>query len=203
MKRLLALTFWMAAALVPVSGWGAATYAMKVTPSMPKGSAGEKLATSQPTNTKLSPCSSSTQVDAVTFTLAYNAGSGPDLLDVYMLFFNPGADGIFDPHYYIVSKTALSTGGLALVPRYTLSEVNPATDMYLAKEANPGSSVTETLLSSFITVDGVPAGTWQLVGIMGDRATINFDNPSTWAAWDVATVMLRKPWPGSSNSYCQ
>lgn len=203
MKNWIGFCLMLAVAMVPASGWAAATYAMKVTPSMPKGSAGEKLLSTQPTNTKLSPCSSSAQVDAVTFSLAYNAGSGTDLLDVYMFFFNPNADGVYNPQYYVVSKASISGGGLALVPRYTLTELTPATDMYMAKESNTGGAITESLLSSFITIDGVPAGTWQLVGIVADRATIDFDNPSTWSAWDVATVILRKPWPGAANSVCQ
>lgn len=181
----------------------AATYAMKVTPSMPKGSAGEKLLATQPVNTKLTPCSSTTQVDAVTFSLAYNAGSGTDLHDVYMFFYNPGADGIYEPKYYVVSRASISGGGMALVARYVLNEINALTDIYLPKESNPGIAVTEPLFSSFISVDGVPSGTWQLVGIIGDRSTINFDNPSTWNAWDVATVMLRKPWPGNTTNYCE
>jgi hypothetical protein len=203
MKRWLAYLLALMLAIAPLAGWAAATYTMKITPSMPKGSAGEKLLTTQPTSTKLSPCNSSALVDAVSFALAYNAGSGSDLLDVYMFFFDPNADGVYSPKYYVVSKASISGGGLALVSRYTLEELTPATDMYMAKESNPGGAITESLLSSFISVDGVPSGTWQLIGIVADRATLDFDNPNTWLAWDVATVMLRKPWPGSSNTFCQ
>jgi hypothetical protein len=186
----------------PLSAGAAATYIMKVTPSMPKGSAGEKPLATQPVNTRFSPCNSAL-VDAVTFSLAYNAGSGSDLLDVYMIFFNPNGDGFFSPRFYVVSKSALTTGGFALVPRNSLTDLDAQSDIYLPKEANPGVAITETLFGSFVSIDGVPAGTWQLVGIVADRSTIDFDDPGTWAAWDAATVILRKPWIGSANSVCQ
>lgn len=181
----------------------ATTYAMKVTASLPTGSAGGKLLSTQPVSTKLSPCNNSALVDAISFLLEYNAGSGTDLLDVYVFFFNPNADGVNTSKYYFASKASIASGGLALVARNKLSDLNPATDIYHAKENNTGASIKESLLSAYITVDGVPSGTWQLVGIVGDRSTIDFDNPSTWSAWDVATVVLRKPWPGSSNTVCQ
>jgi len=199
------LAFFAMSLAFPFSGGAADTYSMKVTPTMPKGSAGEKLASTQPSSTKLSPCDNNPlypTVDAVTFTLAYNAGSSTRL-DVYMLFYNPNGDGISSPRYYVVSRSAISSGGLALVPRNTLSDLVASVDIYLSREASLGVAVTETLLGSFVSVDGVPAGTWQLVGIVADRATVDFDDPGTWAAWDVATVILRKPWVGSANSVCQ
>lgn len=202
MKKYFIYGLMVVASAFPLSVGAVATYVMKVTPSMPKGSAGEKLLTTQPANTKLSPCNSAL-VDAVTFSLAYNAGSASDKLDVYVFFFNPNGDGIFSPRFYIVSKSALTTGGFALVPRSALTDLDAMSDIYLPKEANPGVAITETLFGSFVSIDGVPAGTWQLVGIVADRTTVNFDDPSTWAAWDVATVILRKPWIGSNNSVCE
>jgi hypothetical protein len=201
----MALAFFTVAFAFPVAGSAADIYSMKITPSMPKGSAGEKLAITQPTNTKLSPCDNNPPyptVDAVSFLLAYNAGSSTKL-DVYMFFYNLNGDGISSPRYYVVSRSAISNGGLALVPRNTLADLNAITDIYLPKEANLGVAVSENLLGSFISVDGVPAGTWQLVGIVADRAGVDFDDPGTWAAWDVATVVLRKPWRGLKNTVCQ
>lgn len=177
-------------------------YSMKIVPSMPIGSAGATSVTTQPANTPYSPCSSSSAVDAVTFTLNYNAGSGSTLLDVYMLLFNPNGDGITVPKFFVVSKSTLISGGVALSARANVSNLSPS-DMYLARTSNPGGAITETLLGSFIPVDGVPTGTWQVIGIIADHNTINFDDPSTWAAWDVATVVLRKPWTGNSNAVCQ
>lgn len=194
------LAVWIAVA--PLAAWSAATYTMKVTPSMPKGSAGEKLLATQPTNTKLSPCSAAL-VDAVSFALAYNAGSAPDIRDVYMFFFNPNGDGVTTPKYYVVSRSSISNGGLALVARFNLADLKPATDLYLAAEANPGAAVTESLLSSFISIDGITVGTWQLIGIVADRASVNFDLPDTWLAWDVATIVVSKPWKGTASTTCK
>lgn len=189
-------------AILPAAAWSATAYTMKITATMPKGSAGEKPLATQPSNTKFSPCSA-TLVDAASFALAYNAGSLADVMDVYMFFFNPNADGVTMPKYYAVSRTSISSGGLALVARNTLADLDRTKDVYLAKEANPGAAVAESLLGSFVSVDGITAGTWQLVGIVADRTSVNFDSPGTWLAWDVATVVLGKPWMGTTNTVCQ
>lgn len=181
----------------------ATTYAMKITVSLPKGSAGATLATTQPASTKFSPCNNAGLIDAVTFTLAYNAGSvTADLKDVYIILYTPNGTNTTLPTFQVATRYASSTSGVSFVKRWSLSEINPATDIYLPRDKNVGGAVTETLVASSLALDGVPVGTWQLVGIIADRDTVDLDDPSTWDAWDVGTIVLRKPWLGSTNSTC-
>jgi hypothetical protein len=37
---------------------------------------------------------------------------------------------------------------------------------------------------------------------MADGAVVNFDDPATWDAWDVATFVPGKPWVGAANMIC-
>jgi hypothetical protein len=164
---------------------------MKVAVSMPSGTAGAALATTQPSNTKLSPCVSG-KVDAVTLTLTYNADSPADK-DVYFFLFDPNADGIITPKFYMIQKGSLISP-IAVTPRNTASTIVAATDMYLPVASNPGGSITETLLGGSILLVGVPTGTWQLVGIVADHTTVDFNDPTTWSAWDAGTFMIGLPW---------
>ncbi|MBW7657733.1 hypothetical protein K1I42_10600, partial [Hydrogenophilus thermoluteolus] len=65
---------------------------------------------------------------------------------------------------------------------------------YLPKEINPSGKVSETLVGSFLPLDGVPQGLWQIVGIVADRNKIDFTDTSTWDAWDVGTIVIGRPW---------
>lgn len=174
------------------------TYSMKVVPSMPKSSAGEKPAATLPTNTKISPCNDAAKLDGVTFTATYNAGTPADK-DVYFILYNPDSAS----KYYSILKPKMTTTTLVNV-RADLAALTAAklTDIYLAKASNPGVTQTETILGSFIPVDGVDTGTWQLIGIIADSAAIDFDDITTWTAWDVATVIFNKPWKGATVATC-
>ncbi|MBU0592627.1 MAG: hypothetical protein KKH74_02710 [Gammaproteobacteria bacterium] len=203
MKRL-GLFLVIASTLLFQSGvsWSA-TYTMKITISMPKGSAGEKPASTQPASTKFSPCNNDGIIDAVTFTMAYNAGTTvADLKDVYIILYTPNGTNTTLPTYQIATRYSGNTSGVSFVQRWNLADFNPATDIYLPSEKNVGGAISETLVASSLALEGVPVGTWQLVGIIADRLTMDLDDPSTWEAWDVGTVVLRKPWVGNKNSAC-
>lgn len=178
----------------------AATYSYKITTAvtMPKGSAGEKLATSQPTNTKLTPCTAG-KLDAITFTVTYDAGKlVADLKDVYVMLRTPTGS------FITIKRSALGTGPV-LAARADAAALTAAaaTDIYVTVAENLGSgSVTETLLGGYVTVDSVPTGTWQLIGIVADSTAVNFDDPTTWSAWDVATFVLSQPWTGTATPNC-
>jgi len=143
--------------------------------------------------------------DAVTITLAYNAGSTTaDFRDVYLFFYNPSAAGYnSDPRVFVVSKTNLASGGPALDPRADIQDVVAGADAYLPAAKNLGGAKTETLFGDYILLDGAADGTWQIVGIIADSAKINCDDPSTWDAWDVASLILGKPWTGSPYTLCK
>lgn len=174
------------------------TYAMKIVPTMPKGSSGEKPASTYPTNTKISLCNDAAKLDAVTFTLTYNAGTTADK-DVYIILYNPEVAS----KYYSILKPKLTTTTLVNV-RASLAALTAAkaTDIYLPMASNPGGAQTETLLGNFIPLDGIPTGTWQLIGIVADSTTVDFDDITTWSAWDVATIILNKPWTGATVATC-
>ncbi len=179
----------------PTRGAGAtATYSMKVAISMPAGTAGAKPTVLQPSNTKFSPCVTG-KVDAATFTLTYNAGSPADK-DVYLLIFEPAADGVTTPKFCAMKKGTLTTP-VGFIPRLTASAIVAATDIYLEMADNPGGTITETFLGGSILLDGVRTGTWQIIGIVADSTTVNFNDPTTWTAWDSATIMVGMPWTGT------
>lgn len=202
---------WVAAAIVMVSGGlvsdafaqaaGASSYkySMKIVPTFPKGSAAEKLAATQPSNTKFTPCDAA-KIDAVTFTMTYDAGNPakPETMrDVYVLIFTPN-DGNGILQYQVGIRQPLSSGWLAFEPIESINDLTThKTDMiYLPRELNPSGKVTENLVMANLGLDGVPKGTWQIVGIIADRTspTLDFGNSATWEAWDVATVVLGQPW---------
>jgi len=171
---------------------------IKVAASFPKGSAGEKVAKSLPVTTKITPCEP-LKHDAATFTVTYDAKQGEKLLDVYVLFYNPGGENQF----YSLSKTNLASG--VTVDAYPdVASLTAGADPYVPAGLNFSSgSVTESLFGSFIIVDGLDTGTWQLIGILADpNNAIDFDNPGTWVAWDVQTVMFGMPWKGASFATC-
>jgi hypothetical protein len=192
-------------ALLLLPAWSATTgYSMKIVVSKPKGSAGEKLAATLPSATAYTPCNATETLDALTFKLTYAAGSSAeDFRDVYLLFLDPAANLITSAPFYMIAVRPLADGGAILVPRFALDEIDPDDDMYLAAEDNLGNTVTENLISSALLVDGVPLGTWQLVGIIADRNTVDFGDASTWDAWDVATVVLGQPWTSDAKLTCQ
>ncbi len=193
------------AALGTNSASAAYSYKMTVAIAMPKGSAGASLATTQPTSTKFTPCTAG-KPDAVTFTVSYDAGkvAGTDLKDVYVILRSPSSVFYPDGILYTLTKNTLG-GGITFTGRANAAALTAAkaTDIYLKVADNPGvGSITDTLLASFISVDGVVTGTWQLIGIIADSATVNFDDPNTWAAWDIATVVFSQPWTGATVRQC-
>lgn len=203
---------WVAAAIVMVSGGlvsdafaqaaGASSYkySMKIVPTFPKGSAAEKLTATQPSNTKFTPCDPS-KVDAVTFTMTYDAGNptkAGTMHDVYVLIFTPNGGSNNVTQYQVGVRQPLNAGWLAFEPIDSIDELttNKATMMYLPRSLNPSGKVTENLVMANLGLDGVPKGTWQIVGIIADStsSTLDFGDSNTWDAWDVATVVVGQPW---------
>lgn len=78
-----------------------------------------------------------------------------------------------------------------------------AANIYLAAADNLGQGAqTDTLFGGYINLESIATGTWQLVAIIANATTVDFDDPSTWAAWDVMTLMVGKPWAGTSKTTC-
>ena len=197
----------LCSALLLASGQAsAAAYAYKISvaASIPKGFAGEKPSAQQPSNTKFTPCSAA-KIDAVTFTVTYDAGKiSTDKKDVYLILYNPDVNstlGINQGPFFTVRKYPLGNNQV-LTPYLTVTEMNDKTgttaakdDIYVKASENPGSgAIAEPVFGGSIILDGVTSGTWQMVGIIADNLTIDFNDPTTWAAWDVATIVVGKPW---------
>lgn len=196
LHRFLAICFLLASNVWVAPAWGY-SYAMKVTISIPKGAAAEKLSKNYPSNTKFTQCDP-TKVDAVTIKLDYDAGDPKDFLtmrDVYLLLFTPNEE-VGDR--FQVGYRSTSSGGVQSFFRSvaTVDELNRNARewIYLPKELNPSGAVSENLVGSFLPLDGVPQGLWQVVGIIADRTKVDFTDPTTWEAWDVGTIVIGRPW---------
>lgn len=200
-------------ALASVVSFGAvsidamAAYTMKVAVSFPKGSAGEKPLAKYPATTKTSPCDNAAQpsFNAATFTVTYDASNSKKVVDrdVYLILTNP--EGISLPKYFVLKKNNLGSN-FTFTTHNDIREVSKTSDIYVPRSENLSTSgaQTESLLGGSISLQSVNSGVWQLVGIVadGNDSKVDFDDPRTWDAWDVATLVLRKPWNGNSNKLC-
>ncbi len=189
----------LAGALVAVPAQ-AADYVYKVTTTLtaPKGSAGEKLATNQPTGTKTSPCSDAKQ-DQVTIAVTYDAGkTTTEKRDLFLILHSP-TGGLFPIKKYTLGASPTISG-----PFTTTTLVGSvAANIYLPAADNLGQGAqTDTLFGGYINLESIATGTWQLVAIIANATTVDFDDPTTWAAWDVMTLLIGKPWTGSSKTTC-
>lgn len=196
--RFLALVHTLAGLWVGLAGSAYGAYSMKVTITAPKGSTGEKPAAKYPVATRTIPCDGP-GFDAIAMTATYDATNASKVVDrdVYLMLYNPEGIGGDSAKYLVMSKQNIGSSFL-LLKRPGLSDLSPA-EVFIPRSENlsTAGAFTETLLGSAISVQGAEAGVWQLVGIVADKTKISFDNPATWDAWDVATVILRKPWKGA------
>lgn len=175
----------------------AVDYAYKVTMTLtsPKGSAGEKLATSQPTSTKLAPCSDA-KPDQVTITVTYDAGKTTlEKRDLFLLLHSP-TDGL-----YALKKGPPPTISGPFTSTTLVGSVSA--NIYLPAADNLGQGAqTDTVMAGYINLETIATGTWQVVAIIANSTTVDFDDPATWAAWDVTTLLVGKPWVGTAKTVC-
>lgn len=181
------------------SSW-AADYAYKVTMTLvaPKGSAAEKLATNRPSTTKMSPCID-TLPDQVNVTITYDAGkTALERRDLYVILNSP--TGTLHP----IKKYTLGSSPVIRGPFTPSTLVGSVEDnIYLRSVDNLGQGAqTETLFGGYISLESVETGTWQVVSILANSSTVDFEDPATWSAWDVATLIVGKPWAGITKTSC-
>lgn len=177
-------------------------YSVSVTVAAPKGSAAETAAKNKtlPAGIKFSTCDASA-LDQFAFTLKYDAGkpsvgtAASTLQNVYLVFHQDA--GVYYP---LVRQPLVTTGAFFKVYN-SPSNILP-TDAYTATSDNLGGSQTEVVLGGNLTVQGLSSGVWMITAIVAPAATVNFDDPKTWSAWDTVPFMLRKPWRGMLNSSC-
>jgi hypothetical protein len=181
----------LAIGLLAPSAW-AADYAYKVTMTItaPKGSAGETLVTSRPTSTKISPCSDA-KPDQITITTL-------EKRDLFIILHSP-TGGLFALKKYTLGSSPTISG--PFTPSTLVGSV--AANVYLPAADNLGQGAqTDPLFGGYINLESIATGTWQLVGIIANSTTVDFDDPTTWSAWDATTLMVGKPWAGTSKTVC-
>ncbi len=177
-------------------------YSVSMTVAAPKGSAAETASKNKtlPTGIKFSTCDAAA-LDQFAFTLKYDAGKPTvgtalsTLQNVYVIFHRDA--GQFFP---LVRQPLNTTGAFFKV--YPASGSILATDTYTATADNLGGVQTEVILGGNLTVHGLDSGVWLITAIVAPAATVNFDDPTTWSAWDTTPFMLRKPWKGIINNSC-
>lgn len=189
----------LSSCLLAPTTW-AAGYAYKVTMTMvaPKGSAGEKLATNQPSSTKTTPCSDTLQ-DQVTITVTYDAGkTALEKRDLFIILHSP--TGTLYPIKKYVLGSSPSLQGPYTPSTLVGSDVN---NIYTTATDNLGRGAqTETLFGGYVSLRSIPTGTWQVVAILANSSTVDFGDPVTWAAWDTMTLIVGKPWTGDTKASC-
>ena len=180
-------------------------YSVVLSVAAPKGSASETALKDKtlPTATRFSPCTAAAGLDALAFTIKYDAGkpatttpvAASTLKDVYLVFHK---DGNYFP---LVRQPLTQTGAYFKV--YT----NPASilggDAYTLQANNLGGLQTEVLLGGNLSMQGLDSGVWLVSAIIADAGAVNFDDPATWAAWDTLAFVLRKPWKGATETSCE
>ena len=161
-------------------------------------------------------------LDQLAFTIKYDAGKETaDLQNVYVIFSHPDTGLTAGAKPYLVLKrdeltadvkflgyantTEMMAGNSSAIPPLEKAANAP----YTSKARNLGYAQTEVILGGNIPLDALPpatglsSGLWLVTAIIGDGATIDFDKPSTWSAWDSKPFMLRKPWKGTAEAVCE
>lgn len=182
---------------MPSMAWA---YSVKVEVTMPKNSAGEKLTANMPASTKLSPCRDATKVDAITIKVTYDANNAKKVVDrdLYVILYNPEND----PKYLLAINPVVFPGKGAFIAYGSMQDMDTfeVHDLlpYLPRERNFLGVNSFELFPGGVPIDNVLVGTWQFVAILADRISprFSFDDPTSWDAWDVGTVMFGQPWVG-------
>ncbi len=178
----------------------AADYAYKVTMTLlaPKGSAAEKVPSNKPSATKMTPCID-TLPDQVNLNITYDAGkTALERRDLYVILHSP--TGTLHP----IKKFTLGSSPVIRGPFTPSTLIGSVEDnIYLRSVDNLGQgSQTETLFGGYISLESVETGTWQVVSILANSTNVDFEDPTTWSAWDVATLVVGRPWAATTKNTC-
>ena len=141
----------------------------------------------------------------VTATNELDSRTGGFKYDMYVFIVNPSANGSTHDtngwQYYALHRRLDGQGvdthaRLGVSDLQTNSFVDANEDAYLIKEQFIDATVTETIFGGPFRFDtfSLPQGLWQAVVILADRSTVDFQSPSTWAAWETAPFILGTPW---------
>ena len=150
-------------------------------------------------------------LDQLAFTIKFDAGkTAAEMRNVYVIFSHPdtGLTAGAEP-YLALSVFRDKLTNSALFKAYPKAADIKATDTYAAATTNLGYAQTETILGGNIPLEGLSPGLWLVTAIIGGSSisnttatAVNFDDPSTWDAWDSKPFMLGKPWKGTTAPTC-
>ncbi|NUN60944.1 MAG: hypothetical protein HUU13_07550 [Burkholderiaceae bacterium] len=181
-------------------------YSVALTVASPTGSSAAAAAKVKtlPLGLKFSPCEATT-LDQFAFTIKFDAGklgtttpATPETRqNAYLIFHKDGTA------YFPLVRQPLTNSSNAFFKAYTSPADIAKTDAYTAAANNLGGLQTEVILGGNLTVQGLDSGVWLITAIIAPEDTVNFNDPSTWSAWDTTAFMLRKPWRGPTASICQ
>jgi len=219
-KPLLGAVALAAATLTSTGAFAAYAYNAQISITAPKGSTAEAAAKdkTKPTGVKLSTCAAKItsvtpniqNLDALTFTVKYDAGKDPaEIGDVYLVLENlagtPSAPAF---RYVVVSRnTGLTTGassGLILATYASAAALYVGTDApFLAAADNLGAGATsEVLFGGSLNLTGLDKGLWAMHLVIAKPGKTNTGNaalgatsfslghPETWAASDTVVFAL-------------
>lgn len=129
--------------------------------------------------------------------------------DLYFFIVNPAAPGVVpavlpaitNSQFFAFRKGFVNTGGSVTLKENSSTlapAVGPATpnDVYLLSEEFSTSAIKESIMGGDLSFDAytLPQGTWLAVAILAERTLLNFQDPSTFIAWDVVPFVLGTPW---------
>lgn len=176
-------------------------YSVSLSIAAPAGSSAAAATADKtlPVATKFTPCDA-TKLDQFAFTIKYDAGKvAADLQNVYLIFHKPE---LATNGYFPLVRRSITSAAPFFTVYNTAAQILPA-DTYVAATANVGGAQTEVVLGGNLPLEGMDAGLWMVTAIIAPGTSVNFDDPSTWKAWDSIGFLLRKPWRGASNTTCQ
>ncbi|GAB1386176.1 hypothetical protein MASR1M59_13240 [Melaminivora sp.] len=171
-------------------------YAATVSVAVPKNSAADAASKDKtlPTSIKFSPCNAGR--DQLLFTVKYDAGKdSASLQNTYLIFHR-------DNSFFPLVRQGLNNVIAPIFKSYTSPADIPGSDSYTAAENNLGGLKTDIVLGGELPLEGMASGIWMVTAIIAPAASVNFDDPATWSAWDTTTFMLGKPWIGWHHSTC-
>jgi hypothetical protein len=143
----------------------------------------------------------------VTGTNSDEAKDGAYDFDLYVFIVNIGASGtaadIANAQFYQFSRIdAFGTTTGVTLDIFALAANLDSNKMLLRAADFSSATIDETIMGGTIWFDqfSLPQGTWMATAIVADNATVDFEDPKTWAAWDAVPFILGTPWRTTSGT---
>lgn len=192
------------------------TPCVKVTVTVPKGASGSPVdggsSSVLASKTIYTPCNNA-GTDQISIVINGQNSKAKPYYDLYFFIVNTSASGSSNAdlrynqfyvfrrfnHFNVNIFPAGRLPGVELFTQATSATLDKEEVLLRAEDfAKLGNGIIkETILQGAFSVDGwsLSQGTYMAVAILADRTTaVNFDNPSTWVAWDAVPIIFNSPW---------